>query len=86
MRWRRGSSKAEILAVCVVVAGCASPGARPLPADAIACVDPRPQVCTMDYDPVCGLRRAAKAQTYGNACGACADPGVVAHRPGACGE
>lgn len=43
-------------------------------------------MCTMDYNPVCGLRRAAASRTYGNACGACADPDVIAHVVGVCGE
>ncbi len=68
------------------LAGCALPAARPLPNEAQACADPRPQVCTMEYDPVCGQHRAAAAQTYSNACSACADPDVVAYLPGSCGD
>lgn len=59
------------------------------------CTDPRPQVCTMDYNPVCADRdtgmRCIKApcpatenKTYSNACHACADPKVRHYRPGAC--
>lgn len=86
MRWRRDSSRAEIVCLCILVSSCALPGARTLPDGATACGEPRPQMCTMDYRPVCGLRHAAADRTYGNACAACADPDVIAHVPGVCDE
>lgn len=49
-----------------------------------ACVDPRPQICTRDYRPVCGNFRDGSTNTYGNACDACSHPKVVGHRPGEC--
>jgi len=55
-----------------------------------ACLDPRPEVCTKQYRPVCGHRCAAPPCTeadrrsYGNGCDACADASVRAHRPGRC--
>ena len=49
-----------------------------------ACEDPRPQVCTLQYDPVCGFTSADKYKTYSNACSACSDAAVTGHRPGAC--
>ena len=78
--------KSAWLALACTLVGCALSGARPLPDGATACGEPRPQVCTMDYNPVCGLRPAAERRSYGNACGACADPAVVAHVPGTCEE
>src|SRR5580693_2796016 len=42
-----------------------------LPVAGGACADPRPQVCTRDYRPACGLRRDGGRKTYGNASGAC---------------
>ena len=56
----------------------------PKPADATPCTDPRPEVCTQHYDPVCGERDDGSRQTYSNACAACADTRVGAHRPGDC--
>ncbi|NNJ96222.1 MAG: hypothetical protein HKP12_03600 [Gammaproteobacteria bacterium] len=55
--------------------------------DLIPCTEPRPEVCTMDYDPVCGLRKLSgidKWKTYANDCTACADATVVAYKKGAC--
>jgi hypothetical protein len=50
----------------------------------IACQEPRPQVCTMQYDPVCGTTSNKKYSTYANACSACSDASVSGHSPGAC--
>ncbi len=49
-----------------------------------ACADPRPQMCTRDYRPACGVRRDGSRRTYGNACSACADSEVVSQAAGAC--
>jgi len=48
------------------------------------CEDPRPQVCTLQYQPVCGFSSADEFKTYSNACSACSDQIVTGHRPGAC--
>jgi tetratricopeptide (TPR) repeat protein len=48
------------------------------------CADPRPQMCTRDYRPACGVRRDGSRQTFGNACTACSDPQVVTQAAGAC--
>jgi len=50
----------------------------------VACEEPRPQLCTMQYDPVCGLTADNQYKTYSNACSACSDASVSAHTPGAC--
>ncbi len=50
----------------------------------VACEEPRPQLCTMQYDPVCGLTADNQYKTYSNACSACSDASVSGHSPGAC--
>jgi tetratricopeptide (TPR) repeat protein len=55
-----------------------------LPVAGGPCADPRPQMCTRDYRPACGLRRDGSRKTYGNACSACSDPDVVTQGAGAC--
>ncbi len=47
------------------------------------CQEPRPEVCTMQYDPVCA-EVAGELVEYGNACSACGDPAVSAYQIGAC--
>jgi len=70
------------LALCACATGQGSKGAaKP---EETACVEPRPEACTMDYRPVCGRLESGESRTYSNACGACADPAVLASVPGAC--
>ena len=50
------------------------------------CTEPRPQVCTMDYRPVCGTTKSGEKKTYSNGCGACSEPLVLSFLPGECLE
>lgn len=49
-----------------------------------ACADPRPQMCTRDYRPACGVLRDGSRKTFSNACSACADADVMSQAAGAC--
>lgn len=95
----------SLLAACLL-AGCA--GAVPAPDDGVDagtlrqrdgftdCAEPRPEICTQEYVPVCGLRAttmecvaapcegAFERVTKSNRCMACADAEVVGWVPGAC--
>lgn len=50
------------------------------------------EACTMQYDPVCGLRQVQCVtspcppipETFSNGCAACAEPGVISYTPGSC--
>lgn len=58
------------------------------------CPDPRPEVCTMEFDPVCAARDRvecanppcdeAQLVTYSNGCLACTDEKVYLYWPGEC--
>jgi alkaline phosphatase D len=50
----------------------------------ITCPDPRPQVCTQEYRPVCGQWQDGSMKTYTNGCSACTDPAVNGYRAEAC--
>ena len=61
------------------------------------CQDPRPDMCTEEYRPVCALRDtgvrcvttpcpSAEWKTYGNACAACSDTDVMGYRLEECGD
>ena len=77
-----------ILIGVLTLGGCATAGPeKPMPpAGATICEDPRPEVCTMDYRPVCGTRQDGSVKTYSNGCGACSNPEVVYWVEGACPE
>lgn len=47
------------------------------------CKEPRPQICTLNYQPVCATTKNAK-KTYANGCTACSDKNVIKYREGAC--
>ena len=55
-----------------------------LPVAGGACATPRPQMCTREFRPACGLRRDGTRKTFSNACSACADPDVESQAAGAC--
>lgn len=79
-------------------ADAAGGGALPPPSSRrIACTDPRPEVCTQQYDPVCstvdtGIRcvttpcPSTEQRTDPNGCVACSDERVLSYGPGACEE
>ena len=59
------------------------------------CQDPRPEMCTEEYRPVCALRDTGvrcvttpcpseEWKTYGNACAACSDTDVMGYKHGEC--
>ena len=49
-----------------------------------ACAEPRPQVCTMEWSPVCANTLAGASKQYASACNACADDQVSAYQSGEC--
>lgn len=50
----------------------------------VECNDPRPQVCTMIYQPVCGLDNAGEVKTYSSGCNACSNAEVVGYDNQSC--
>ncbi len=49
-----------------------------------SCVEPRPQLCTREYNPVCALHDDGRMTTASTACTACTDSMVSGYYPGAC--
>ena len=47
-----------------------------LSAPANICEEPRPQVCTMEYRPVCASLSDGSMKTYASGCSACGDTQV----------
>lgn len=53
--------------------------------DLILCEEPRPQICTREYDPVCATLKDGGTITGSTGCTSCSDPEVVGYKKGACG-
>ena len=73
-----------VLGMLLLLAACASQ--QPAPSLITQCADPRPQVCTMEYAPVCAALNAGGSREYSSACNACADDAVTGYADGACPE
>lgn len=52
--------------------------------DVILCEQPRPQICTREYDPVCAKLNDGSIRTYATGCTSCADSKVESYTKGAC--
>lgn len=70
----------------MILTSCAETPVPPVESALTTCEDPRPQVCTMIYAPVCALRTDGSEETLASACNACADETVISHVDGACEE
>ena len=68
----------------LVLSGCVNSYAPEPTTPGTQCTDPRPQVCTMEYNPVCATLVAGGSKQYASGCNACADDAVASHLPGPC--
>ena len=68
--------------------GCAKAPATDAQAETadgyIVCTEPRPEICTMQYDPVCAQMKDGARKTYASDCSACSDQLVDGYSPGEC--
>jgi hypothetical protein len=53
--------------------------------DIILCEEPRPEICTREYDPVCATLQDGSTRTGATGCTSCSDPQVLGYKKGACG-
>jgi len=89
--------------LCLFLSSCATHSdANPQSADtdtqaestassSTACTEPRPQMCTREYRPVCATLKEENAadssqKTYSTGCTACSDPQVQSYEQGRCKE
>lgn len=79
-----------MLVIISCLGACANqPVETLIPVGAITCSEPRPQICTREYRPVCGYTynnssNSISEKTYATGCTACAHPSVEAYLPQAC--
>ena len=52
--------------------------------DLILCAEPRPQICTREYKPVCATLHDHSTKTDSTACTACSDAKVLGYIMGSC--
>ncbi len=52
--------------------------------DLILCEEPRPQICTREYNPVCGSLIDGSSRTGSTGCTSCSDSDVVGYTMGVC--
>ena len=65
----------------ILVAGCET---QPTPTLVTQCTEPRPQVCTMEYAPVCAVLESGARTESSSACNACADDKITGYVVGPC--
>lgn len=53
--------------------------------DLIICQEPRPKICTREYNPVCATLKDGSTKTGSTACTSCSDLEVVGYKAGVCG-
>jgi hypothetical protein len=77
-----------VIGLTALLGGCITPSdltsKTPTTQQLTECPETRPQMCTMDYNPVCGLREDDTVGDYANGCTACADDNVTGWAPGKC--
>lgn len=78
--------RAALLPILFLFVACSAAPPPPPPAAALTgqCPEPRPQVCTMEYDPVCGQLAGGGRSDYSSPCNACAHDAVVSYLRGTC--
>ena len=75
-----------IVTLLALVGGCgAGSYQRPIGAELHStCPNQRPEVCTMEYAPVCALLEKDQRKEYSNFCNACSDEQVKGYIAGPC--
>ena len=74
---------ALIMVTGLALAGCNSSPPAPV-MSGTQCSEPRPQVCTMEYAPVCATLAKGGTADYSSGCNACADDAVSSYEQGQC--
>ncbi|HEY5734897.1 MAG TPA: hypothetical protein VIU36_09025 [Gammaproteobacteria bacterium] len=79
----RYTSSLLTLSAIALLSGCTSTASQPQ-SGTTTCPEVRPEVCTMEYMPVCATHKDGTHKTYASGCTACANHEVISHRAGEC--
>ncbi len=74
--------KYSLCFIVLFVSACQSAPEKPI--NFTDCPGARPQVCTMNYDPVCAMDQEGQFTTNSNACTACSHEEVIGYQQGSC--
>ena len=79
----------SLMVISLLSVACTSNGEKidikePGALDLILCEKPRPEICTREYNPVCGTLQDGSNKTGATACTSCSDPNVVGYKVGVC--
>lgn len=81
-------NKILLLASVVLASGCQSIDSAEssrTPSGLTMCTEPRPQICTREYRPVCAwIPESGSWNSYSTGCVACSDQKVAGYKDGAC--
>ena len=74
-----------VVVVALCLAGCNSISKKTkIQPQLVLCEDPRPQICSMIYQPVCGTLEGGSKKTYASDCSACSDTKVIGYQKEEC--
>lgn len=76
-----------LILLSVLVSSCAAYSEKNVvapSAELIICKDPRPQICTREYNPVCATYKDGSKKTGATGCTACSDPEVIGYVMAVC--
>ena len=75
---------AALLMACAGPSG-QGPSGQPAAIEGLRlCEEPRPQVCTLEYAPVCAVLDGGERKEFASGCSACGDKTVTGHVEGPC--
>ena len=79
--------KVVLVLMIALLSACAVRGEK-MPHSSVSeltvCSEPRPQICTREYNPVCATYKGGHKKTGATGCTACSDPEVIGYTMGAC--
>ncbi len=73
-----------ILLALMSIHGCSTPLVNKGNTPHLSCTHDRPQLCAMQYEPVCATLKNTTERSYSSACAACSAEGTRSYTLGTC--
>lgn len=68
----------------IVISACSTTSTTSTDNNTTQCEEPRPQMCTMEYMPVCATLADGSNKTFASGCSACGDSEVKSYTDNEC--